>query len=125
MAVRNDGKHYFGICINHDYQKQFENEKDWVEKLNAVLFYKTASRLIRCNDCIVIDKDFQGRRASYIIQCMNKLFSRYRRDIPDIQFIPARFSKEVRIAHKMVQRARHKEISVQRNPLIKEEFQYL
>lgn len=129
VAIRNTRDRYTGVYINRDFQAQFEKRTDWVEKLYAILFYKTANTLLKYDDSIVIDYDFQGSRADHIKGYMKSLFNFFNQGTdthdPDIKFLPAQVSKEVREAHFIAKRARHKKISVQKNPPIKREFEYL
>ncbi|MGB7955879.1 MAG: hypothetical protein WCF23_18045 [Candidatus Nitrosopolaris sp.] len=125
VAIRNNRYHYTGVYINRDYQRQFQNERNWVEKLYAILYYKTSNSLLSASDNIVIDKDFQGSQANHIKQYMTNLFGFFQSSDPEIQFLPAKLSKEIREAHFMTKRARYKKISVQKNPPIKREFEYL
>jgi hypothetical protein len=129
IAIRNDRRSYYGVYINRDHQRQYENKTNWVEKLYAVLFYKTSNSLIRCNDSIVIDKDFQGSRANHVKRYMESLFNFFNQGTdtnnPEIKFLPAKLSRQVREAHFMTKMARYKKIRVQKNPSIKREFEYL
>jgi hypothetical protein len=125
VAIRNDRYTYTGVYINNDYQERFNKADNWVEKLYAVLFYKTSNSLMKSADIIIIDKDFQGLRANHIKQNIQSLFAHFNRYIPEINFISERRSKEVREAHFITQKARHKEIFVKKNPPIETEFEFL
>ena len=119
-----------GVYINQNYQNQFRNiTRNWVDKLYAILFFRTSNTLLKTHDIIQIDKDFQGRRADEIRRYMERLFGVFNqgtdRTKPIIQFLPPKYSREVREAHKISQSARHGEITITQNPNITKEMNCL
>ncbi len=91
--------------------------------------FKTSNTLLKAHDIIQIDKDFQGRRADEIQRYMERLFGVFNlgsdRTKPIIQFLPLKYSREVREAHKISQAARHREITITHNPNITKEMNCL
>jgi hypothetical protein len=130
VAIRMQNQlRYYALYINQNYQNQFKDTENWVEKLYASLFFKTSNDLFKSHDIIQIDKDFQGTRAKYVETYMKQLFGSFNfgtdRNNPTIQFIPAKYSDDVKKAHKHTQLARHGKLTVQRNPNINKEFEHL
>lgn len=77
-----------------------------------------------------MDTDFQGSRKKKITEDMLKLFGKHNfgtdRSKPTIQFIPAKYSEEVKLAHKYTQLVRkHKKQATQKDPNIQKDFDYL
>jgi hypothetical protein len=122
---------YSAIHINQQYQNWFVQTDNWVEKLSAILFFKTSNELFKSHDIIQIDKDFQGTRAKHVEKYLKRLFGLFNygtdRNNPNIQFIPAKYSADVREAHQYTQLARHRKgkLQVKHNPSIKKEFESL
>ena len=85
---------YSVIHINQHYQSQFVKTENWIEKLNAILFFRVSNELFKSHDIIEIDKDFQGTHAKYVEKYLKRLFGIFNygtdRNNPNIQFIPAR-----------------------------------
>lgn len=131
MAVRKKNEtQYTVIYVNHDFQNSFRRMKvsNWVEKLYAVLLFKTSNSLLKSHDIIQIDTDFQ-ESAKYVKRYMERLFGKYNfgtdRNKPCIQFIPARFSEQVRLAHKYSKKARYGQLKNTKNPDVTNEFEHL
>lgn len=79
VAVRKQNvTRYTVIHINRDYQDRFQNTtENWVEKLNAILFFRAANTLFMSHDIIQIDKDFLGIHARYVKHYMESLFGKF------------------------------------------------
>lgn len=122
VAVRKQNViRYTSIHINRDFQDQFKNAtENWVQKLNAILFFRVANTLFRSHDIIQIDKDFLGVHARYVRDYIKYLFGKFNygtdKTNPIIQFVPDWISEEVREAHKYTQLARHRRIPSINNP---------
>lgn len=90
-------------------------EKNWREKVSATSIFKSVKPLLKQQDIIQIDKDFLGWRKDYVERYLQTLFGiEFRGQYPlcdaKIQFIPKKYSSDVRLAHVKTQKARHKEI---------------
>jgi hypothetical protein len=130
LRMQNQPKHT-GVYINNDYQNDAKNiiMKNWVDKLYAILLYRTSNTLLESNDIIQIDKDFHNKRAKKIQEYMERLFGVFNvgtdRTKPIIQFLPPKYSKPVREAHKLSQSARHGKVMILQNPNITKEMNCL
>jgi hypothetical protein len=131
VAVRKQNvTRYTVIHINRDFQDRFQNTtENWVEKLNAILFFRAANTLFMSHDIIQIDKDFLGIHARYVKRYMESLFGKFNfgtdKNKPTIQFIPDTLSEDVKEAHKYTKLARYRRIPSIDNPNIEKEFSYL
>lgn len=94
-----------------DYKKKIE--KNWREKVSAACMFKCLEPVVRHSDIIQIDKDFLGWREEIMERYLKRLFGiRFYGESPlsnpKIQFIPMKYSDDVKQAHKKTQSARHK-----------------
>lgn len=110
-----------------EYQKMIR--KDWRWKLSAILIFKSVEPLIKQNDIIQIDTDFQGKNRKKIESYLKKLFGKkYLGKMlsnPKIQFIPSKLSEDVKLADKKSKRARRHKINVVKCPNLRKEIDIL
>lgn len=128
VAVRKmNRQEHAGIYVNQKYQYEIKTRvtQNWVEKLNAILYFKAIKTLFRETDKVYIDKDFQGKRALYVKKYMETLFSILSQSSPAIEFITIKSSKEVKEAHLKTKKARYGQIRLTKNPTIFEELECL
>jgi len=90
-------------------------EKNWREKVSATSIFKSLRPLVKHFDIIQIDKDFLGWRKDYVERYLKTLFGKefcgqYPLCEAKIQFIPKKYSPDIRLAHVKTRKARHKEI---------------
>ena len=128
VAVRRtDKQKHTGVHISHEYQvrMRIRLQKNWVEKLSAILYYKVIKTLLEESDCIQIDKDFLGKRARFVLKYLEILFLVYRQSSPTIEFLSERKSRFIKEAHVKTKAARYKTIKVDQDPIIDEEVECL
>jgi hypothetical protein len=95
--------------------------KNWREKIAATFIFKCVEPLIKSTDIVQIDKDFLGWRQDYVERNLKRLFGKkfYGKPPlcnPKIQFIPAKYSDDVKMAHDKTQWARRKSLKVEDDP---------
>jgi hypothetical protein len=94
---------------------------DWKEKVAASCIFLVVNSLFRPGDSIIIDKDYHGNTAKHVKRHLKRLFgltycgSRYEAN-PEIEFIPRKYSQNVRDAHKKSKKARYGQLPVKKNP---------
>lgn len=98
-----------GVHISRDYQNHAKSvlKDNWIEKLSAILYYKSINTLYEEPDCIQIDKDFQGKRATYVKKYLEVLFRSFVQSSPAIEFITVKKSRQVKEAHLKTKKARY------------------
>lgn len=111
----------------NEYRKLIR--KEWRWKLSAILIFKSIEPLIKQNDIIQIDTDFQGKNRAKIESYLRKLFGikYYGKKLsnPKIQFIPPIHSEDVKLAHKKSRKARRHKIDVVKCPNLRKEIDIL
>lgn len=131
-AVRhvNTQKHNI-IHLNETQEDEYKKiiRKHWRWKLSAILIFRSIEPLIKQNDIIQIDTDFQGKNRRKVEDYLKKLFGTkyYGKKLsnPKIQFIPAKHSEDVKLAHKKSRKARKHKIHVIKCPNLKKEIEIL
>jgi len=118
---------HLDIMQEQKYKKQIRS--DWKLILSSILIFKAVENLIKSNDIIQIDTDFQGKDKEKIKYYLKKLFGhKYNGNKlanPIIQFIPSRYSEDVKKADKKSKLARHKKIDRIKCPNLKKELEIL
>ncbi len=112
-----------GLCISERKCDYFRGsiDKNWREKIAAVFIFKSVEPLIKSVDIVQIDLDFLGQRQEYVERNVKRLFGKKFLGNsslcnPKIQWIPAKYSPDVHIAHCKTQWARHKALEVADDP---------
>lgn len=123
VAVKRVGAQiHTAIYLRKDKQDAYSaTVADWKEKVVASCIFLAVRPVFRSGDSIIVDKDYHGETAKHVKRYVKRLFglnyrgSRYEAN-PEIEFIPQKYSQNVRDAHKKSTKARHGQILTNKNP---------
>lgn len=115
VRLKNKQKHrviFMNKNLHDEYRKSIGD--DWFCKLGAALIFKSLETLIKTGDIIQIDTDFQGENRKRVEKYLKKMFGKHfygtPLDNPKIQFIPPKYSEDVKEADRKSRLARHKKL---------------
>lgn len=117
------GQSHRAIFVHRDAQLSYSRlyPLRWRDHFAAASMFYVVSQLFRPGDSILVDKDYQGVTAEYIKERIQRLFglrfiNNRMASKPQIEFVPKRYSENVKRADLKSKKARHGAIRVERNP---------